>query len=131
MTAPRDGPLLTIGVRAGSYLNGLGINRNTMNDPEGPVFTARNQYLSTSPARVPLAIAEQINTLVTANTEVKPVIEPVATPETNNTTAVGNMNIMAIVGFGALLLVAIQFLDLFSSRKNRKSSDQDQSSRIG
>ena len=126
MTAPKDGPLLTIGVRAGSYLNGIGINRDTMNDPTGPVFTAKNQYLSTSPARVPLSIAEQINTLVAAATEAKPeakpVVEPEASPETNNTTAVQTMNIFAIIGFGALLLVGILFFAIFCGRNNRKSS---------
>ena len=126
MTAPKDGPLLTIGVRAGSYLNGLGINRNTMNDPEGPVFTARTQYLSTSPARVPLAIAEKINALVTADTEAKteakPEIESATTPETNNTTAVESMNIIAIIGLATLLLVGLIFLSFFSGRKSSKSS---------
>jgi len=121
MTAPKDGPLLTIGVRAGSYLNSLGINRNTMNDPTGPVFTAKNQYLNTSPARVPLAIAEQINALVTAQAKPEHQTQPQISQSINKE-GEQTMNLIAIIGICAFFALGLIFLAVSSSRNSRRSS---------
>jgi hypothetical protein len=67
MTGGQDGKLVSVGVRAGETLNGVGINRATMNDPNGPVKPVLKEYLVQSPAVVPVKIVNNMSDLVAAS----------------------------------------------------------------
>lgn len=65
MTGDRH-TLTSVGVRAGGYLNNLGIMRATMNDPNGPVMPVLRSYLASDPASVPVRIVNNLNAIVTS-----------------------------------------------------------------
>jgi len=64
------GKFSSVGVRAGETLNNLGINRDAMNDEDGPVRPALKSYLvdAYDPAGVPAAIVTNVNALMAAGT---------------------------------------------------------------
>jgi len=101
-----DGRALTsVGVRAGGYLNSLGIQRNTMNDTNGPVIPVLRSYLTSDPASVPGRIVSNINAIVTAK------LTPPANTGSGTTegdSSMGTGTILLIVG--GLFALAILFI---------------------
>jgi hypothetical protein len=70
MTGKPGSNLSSVGVRAGEWMNGMGINRDTMNADDGPVRPVARDYLGSSynPAAVPPAIVSNINAIIAART---------------------------------------------------------------
>lgn len=56
----------SVGVRAGDFLNRLGIVRKTMSDANGPVIPVLRAHLDREPSAVPVGIVDNINTIVAA-----------------------------------------------------------------
>ena len=95
-----DGRTLTsVGVRAGGYLNGLGIMRATMNDANGPVIPVLRTYLASDPASVPVRIVNNINAIVTSK------VTPPANPGSGNQPITGTNEGDNSMGIGTILLV--------------------------
>lgn len=96
-----DGRALTsVGVRAGDFLNRLGIQRSTMNDQSGPVIPVLRAYLTSDPASIPARIVGNINTIVTSKTT------PPATLSGGNQPTSGTTEGDNSMGFGTILLIA-------------------------
>ena len=94
-----DGHTLTsVGVRAGGYLNNLGIKRATMNDPNGPVMPVLRSYLANDPASVPVRIVNNLNAIVTSK------ISPTATVGGNQPSSGTNEGDNSM-GIGTILLI--------------------------
>jgi uncharacterized membrane protein YgcG len=95
-----DGHTLTsVGVRAGGYLNNLGIMRATMNDPNGPVMPVLRSYLASDPATVPVRIVNNLNAIVTSK------VYPPANLGGGNQPTSGTTEGDNSMGIGTLLLI--------------------------
>lgn len=117
-----DGRALTsVGVRAGDFLNRLGIQRSTMNDQSGPVIPVLRAYLTSDPASIPARIVGNINTIVTSKTTPPATLSGGNQPTSGTTEGDTSMGIGTILLIGgSLLLVALAFV--FATRPNRTSS---------
>ena len=113
-----DGHTLTsVGVRAGPYLNGLGIQRNTMNDTTGPVIPVLRSYLASDPASVPGHIVVNINKIVTSK------LAPPATSGSGTTEGDSSMGIGTILLIvGGIFAAAILFIVATRPRNPTSSS---------
>ena len=89
LTGQPGAPLSSTGVRAGEWLNNLGINRDTMNDEHGPVRPVLQSYLGSSyqPVEVTLAIVKNISELVAKLQPVK-TVQPVQPAQTDGLSTV-------------------------------------------
>lgn len=95
-----DGHTLTsVGVRAGGFLNSLGIKRNTMNDENGPVMPVLRSYLASDPASVPARIVNNINEIVTSK------VTPPANLGGGNQPTTGTNEGDNSMGIGTILLI--------------------------
>jgi hypothetical protein len=107
MTGGQDGKLVSVGVRAGETLNGVGINRATMNDQNGPVKPVLKDYLVQSPAVVPVEIVNNISDLVAASgASVSSISAPVGEKTSSLFFASASLT-MFMAGAFVLLLAAI------------------------
>lgn len=113
-----DGSTLTsVGVRAGTYLNGLGIQRNTMNDTAGPVIPVLRSYLASDPASVPGHIVVNINKIVTSK------LAPPANSGSGTTEGDSSMGIGTILLIvGGIFAAAILFIVATRPRNPTSSS---------
>lgn len=95
-----DGHVLTsVGVRAGDFLNRLGLIRATMSDANGPVMPVLRSYLASDPASVPARIVNNINTIVTSK------VSPTATSGGGNQPTSGTTEGDNSMGIGTILLI--------------------------
>jgi len=112
-----DGHAITsVGVRAGEYLNGLGIQRNTMNDRNGPVIPVLRSYLASDPASVPGRIVANINTIVTAK------LTPPANTGSGTTEGDSSMSIGTILLIVGGILIALSLFIRATRPRNPTSS---------
>lgn len=91
--------LSSVGVRAGGYLNGLGIVRDTMSSQNGPVIPVLRTYLSSDPSAVPARIVANINGIVSAKTAPPATLSGGNTPDSGTTAEDNSM------GLGTILII--------------------------
>lgn len=111
LTGPKEGPLVSSGVRAGSYLNDLGITRNVLNDPGGPVKGAIKDYLSSDPRKAVLNIIANINVLADKHIHD---MEAASAEETTEGTAQHQAGVKKEAEYGAAAIAAISLVILFT-----------------
>ena len=106
LTGPNNHSLKSVGVRAGSWLNGLGINRNTMSDDAGPVRTSLGE-LGSNPSQVAITIAQKVDALATAKSGGTASTPAKSTDESAKNQADGSGLAIAFALVGAVVLVVI------------------------
>lgn len=107
----------SVGVRAGDFLNRLGIVRKTMSDENGPVIPVLRAHLDGEPSVVPVGIVDNINNIVAAkiswvapvaggDIKTLPVTPPVAAPTKKGKSMFENgwLITMIIVGICAVIV---------------------------
>lgn len=123
-----DGHTLTsVGVRAGPYLNSLGIQRNTMSDANGPVMPVLRSYLASDPASVPARIVVNINKIVTSKTT--PPAPATGSGTTEGDSSMGTGTIILIVG--GLFALAVLFIVITRPRRPSTTSSYTPPARTG
>ncbi|MBA3991874.1 MAG: hypothetical protein C0469_00005, partial [Cyanobacteria bacterium DS2.3.42] len=108
----------SVGVRAGDFLNRLGIVRKTMSDANGPVIPVLRAHLDGEPSVVPVGIVDNINNIVAAkigwvapvsegNIETPPVTPTVSAPTIKGKSMFENgwLIAMIIVGICAVIVL--------------------------
>lgn len=126
MTGGSDGKLVSVGVRAGETLNNLGIVRNTMSDPNGPVMPVLRSDLSGNPSAVPVKIVNNISAIIAAksgnSTAVTGDGAGTAPAISNSSEEESSMPIALIFIVGGIVVAAIVILVMRANRKPAQSS---------
>ena len=135
MTGAPGANISSVGVRPGESLNAMGINRDMMNDVNGPVRTAIATYLrdSYNPSALPPAIVRNINAIVAARTAstqapitsidtTPPVSNPGLTSTSGPTTTNSGESMSIIVPIGIGLAIAIALVLIIRRRSPAPST---------
>jgi hypothetical protein len=125
ITGGSDGKLVSVGVRAGETLNTLGIVRNTMSDPNGPVIPVLRSDLSSNPSAVPVKIVNNISAIIAAKTSSSTAVTEgagTATAISNSNEEESSMPIALILLVGGIVVAAIVILVIRANRKPAQST---------
>ncbi len=99
----------SVGVRAGDYLNRLGIVRDTMSSPTGPVRPAAAAHIATEPEMLPAKIVANINKIVDSKLNGKR-----ASTGSNKTSASSKKPSLETPVWNWLIILAIVVVALFA-----------------